>query len=72
MPPELEDTYPLLAAGVLGTLGAGLWGEIHTEGCPDVSIIALEKSPSISLHHTRTGGYITWILCDRVWVRNQH
>ena len=44
---ESEGT-PLLAAGVLGAMGTGLLGEIHTEGCPKISSIVLEKSPSIS------------------------
>ena len=46
--PELEGTSPLLAAGVLDAMGAGLLGEIHTEGCPEESSIALERIPSIS------------------------
>ena len=39
---------PLLATGVLCATGPGLLGEIHAEGCPHISSIALEKSPCIS------------------------
>ena len=46
--PESEGTSPLLATGVLDAMGAGLLGEIHMEGCHNVSSIVLERIPSIS------------------------
>ena len=60
--PDIRGDLPLLATGVLGATGTGLLGGKHTEDCPSVSSIALD--------HTRTSGYITWILCDGVQGRN--